>query len=94
MRKQFIRFNIPTDNVKQLVEANHAFKEKSDINTIVEALEEACDEVEMKINDEVEGLAKQVIINDNIIVTLATCAEKMFERKNWGRVIVFISFLG
>ena len=61
--------------MKLLVEANHAFKEKSDINTIVEALEETCAEVEMKINDEVEGLTKQVIMNDDIIVELATCAE-------------------
>ena len=48
----------------------------------------------MKINDEVEGLTKQVIMNDDIIVELATCAVILFERKNWGRVIVFISFVG
>ena len=48
----------------------------------------------MKINDKVEGFIKQVTTNDDIIATLATCAEKLFERNNWGRVIVFISFVG
>ena len=50
MRKQFIRFNIPTNNVKLLVEKNHAFN--NNINTIFEALEEACAEVEMEIKFE------------------------------------------
>ena len=78
--------------MKLLVETNRAFN--NNINTIVEALEEACAKVEMKINDKVEGFTKQLIMNDDIIVELATCAEILFERKNWGRVIVFISFVG
>ena len=48
----------------------------------------------MKVNDKVEGFTKQLIRNDDIMVELATCAEILFERKNWGRVIVFISFVG
>ena len=48
----------------------------------------------MEINDEVEGFTKLVIMNADIIVTLATYTEKLFERNSLGRVIVFISFVG
>ena len=82
MRKQFIKFNIATNNVG----AN------DDINTIVGALEEVCARVE--INDKVEEFIKQVTANDDIIAALTVCTEKLFERNNWGRVIVFISFVG
>ena len=86
MRKQLIKFNMPTDSVKLSVDLDN------DINTIVEGLEEVC--VKVEINDKVEEFIKQVNTNDDIIATLATCAEKLFERNNRGRVIVFISFVG
>ena len=86
MRKQFIKFNIATDSVKLSVEVN------DDINTIVGALEEVCAQIE--INDKVEQFIKQVTANDDIIPALTACAEKLFERNNRGRVIVFISFVG
>jgi len=85
MRKQFIKFNIPTDSVKLSVDLDN------DINTIVEALEGTCAQIE--ISDKIEEFIKQVT-NDDIIAALVTCAEKLFERINWGRVIVFISFVG
>ena len=76
MRKQFIKFNIATNNVGV----------NDDINTIVGALEEVCAQIE--INDKVEEFIKQVTANDDIIPALTACAEKLFERNNWGRVIV------
>ena len=83
MRRQFIKFNI--DNVKW--EANH----DNDINTIVKALEEVCAQ-QVEMNDMVEGFIKEV--DDDIIGQLTACAEIVFEAVNWGRIIVFISFVG
>ena len=79
MRRQFIKFNIDND-----LETNH----DNDINTIVKALEEVCTQ---PMNDMVEGFIKEV--DDDIIGQLTACAEIVFEAVNWGRIIVFISFV-
>jgi hypothetical protein len=96
MRRQFVRFNIPTDDLRLLTEFTFAFEENN-LDATIETLEKACSEVEMGVKSIVEGFIKKMndeTTNDEIITLLTECAEIMFERNNWGRVIVFISFVG